>query len=119
MPLILAGAAPVRRDRSNGTLHAFNIGQLAALLHKRGRLDEAEPLYRRGLALLEHLLGPDHPDLASPINNLAVLLAERDQPQKAAALHRRALTILEQHVQPDHPTLTACRENLAALRAVA
>jgi tetratricopeptide (TPR) repeat protein len=86
-------------------------------LFRRGQVDEAEALYRRGLAQLERLLGIDHPDLAPPLNNLAVLLAKRGRTAEAAALHRRALAILEPCVASDHPTLLACRDNLAALNA--
>ncbi|MEN0064876.1 MAG: tetratricopeptide repeat protein [Myxococcota bacterium] len=32
---------------------------------------EAEPLYRRALALTEAALGPDHPSVGTPLNNLA------------------------------------------------
>jgi len=34
---------------------------------------EAEPLYKRSLAIREKALGPDHPDVAQSLNNLAVL----------------------------------------------
>ena len=38
-----------------------------------GRYAEAEPLYERALAIREKALGPDHPDVATSLNNLAVL----------------------------------------------
>ena len=34
---------------------------------------DAEPLYKRSLAILEKALGPDHPDAAAALNNLAEL----------------------------------------------
>jgi tetratricopeptide (TPR) repeat protein len=37
------------------------------------RYYEAEPLFKRSLAILEKALGPDHPDVASSLNNLALL----------------------------------------------
>ena len=40
----------------------------------QGKLDEAEPLYTRSLAILEKALGPDHPDVAQSLNNNAELL---------------------------------------------
>ncbi len=42
------------------------------LLKTQGKLDEAEPLYRRALAIFEASLGPAHPDVATSLNNLAV-----------------------------------------------
>jgi hypothetical protein len=38
----------------------------------QGELGEAEPLYRRALAIDEASLGPAHPDVATDLNNLAV-----------------------------------------------
>jgi hypothetical protein len=38
---------------------------VAVTLKFAGKLDEAEHLYRRALAILERELGPDHPDLAT------------------------------------------------------
>ena len=34
---------------------------------------EAEPLYQRALAIKEKALGPNHPDVATSLNNLAEL----------------------------------------------
>ncbi len=38
----------------------------------QGKLGEAEPLYRRALAIDEASLGPAHPDVAKDLSNLAV-----------------------------------------------
>lgn len=40
----------------------------------QGNYAKAEPLFQRSLAIREKALGPDHPDLATPLNNLAELL---------------------------------------------
>ena len=49
----------------------------APTLQAQGKLDEAEPLIRRDLAISEKALGPDHPDVAITLNNLAQLLQVR------------------------------------------
>jgi hypothetical protein len=46
-------------------------------LQDQGKLDEAEPLIRRDLAISEKALSPDHPDVAITLNNLASLLKVR------------------------------------------
>ena len=38
------------------------------------KYDDAEKLYKRSLAIEEKVYGPDHPDVATGINNLAALL---------------------------------------------
>ena len=40
----------------------------------QGNYEDAKPLYERSLAIREKVLGPDHPDVATCLNNLAGLL---------------------------------------------
>jgi tetratricopeptide (TPR) repeat protein len=49
------------------------LNNLAVLYHNQARYTEAEPLYKRSVAIYEKALGPDHPDVAQSLNNLAVL----------------------------------------------
>ena len=46
---------------------------------------EAEPLYKRSLAIREKALGPDHPDVANSLNNLAVALHRPRQIRRGGA----------------------------------
>ena len=41
----------------------------------QGKLDEADPLYLRVIEIGEKTLGPNHPDLATRLNNRAGLLS--------------------------------------------
>ena len=41
---------------------ATNPNNLAALLYAKGDYVQAEPLFRRALAVDENALGPEHPD---------------------------------------------------------
>ena len=50
---------------------AQSLNGLAALYKAEGRYADAEPLYKRCLAIREKALGPDHPDVAEPPNGLA------------------------------------------------
>ena len=49
------------RAGAPGDAHA-SVGNLAMLLIKQGKYDEAEPLYRRSLAGYEEAYGPAHPE---------------------------------------------------------
>ena len=40
----------------------------------QGKYDEAKPLYERANSIWEESLGPDHPQVATGLNNLAELL---------------------------------------------
>ena len=74
---------------------ATTLNSLAALLRAANRLDEAEPLLRRALAIDEASYAPDHPDVAMGLNNLAALLLDRNRLDEAEPLYRRALAIRE------------------------
>ena len=56
---------------------AFNVGQLAALCHVRGRHAEAARLYRRAHVLQRRAFGAGHPQLALTRANFATLRRER------------------------------------------
>jgi hypothetical protein len=43
---------------------AQSLNNLAELYRRLGRSADAEPLYKRSLAIREKVLGPDHPDIA-------------------------------------------------------
>ena len=40
----------------------------------QGKYDDAEPLFKRALAIREETLGRRHPDVATSLTNLAILL---------------------------------------------
>jgi tetratricopeptide (TPR) repeat protein len=95
------------------TARLFN--QLAVLLQAKARYGEAEPLFRRALAIIEASTGPDHPNVAVCLNNLASLLQATNRLGEAEPLLRRALAIDEAKCGPDHPKVAICLNNLALL----
>ena len=76
---------------------------------------EAEPLSKRSLAIREKALGPDHPHVATSLNNLAVLYRNQGRYKEAEPPHQRALMIQEKALGPEHPDVAASLNNLAAL----
>jgi hypothetical protein len=46
------------------------MNQLAGLLYSKALHDQTEPLLRRALAIDEKSFGPEHPDVATRLNNL-------------------------------------------------
>ena len=61
--------------------------------NKAGRYSEAEPLYKRSLQIMERVLGPDHPNVATVLENYADLLQKMDREKEAAELEARAKSI--------------------------
>ncbi len=91
------------------------LNQYALHLSARADHGAAEPLMRRALAIDETSLGPDHPDVATDLNNLAQLLQATNRLAEAEPLMRRALAIDETSFGPDHPNVAIRLNNLAAL----
>jgi hypothetical protein len=54
---------------------------------------QAEPLYKRSLAIKEKALGPDHPDVATSLENLANLYRATERDRGAVELEKRAARI--------------------------
>ncbi len=61
----------------------------------QGRYADAEPLYKRSMAIMEKAHGPEHPHVATSLNNLAELYRAQGQIGQAEALQKRALAIGE------------------------
>ena len=80
-----------------------------------GRNSTAQALYRRALFIEEESFGPDHPWVATHLNNLASLLKAIGSWSEAEQLYRRALEIDERSYGWDHPTIGSDLNNLAAL----
>ena len=68
---------------------------LGYVYQTQGRYADAEPMYRRSLAIYEKVLGRDHPDVADSLNNLAVLYRAQGRYADAEPLYRRSLAIRE------------------------
>ena len=67
------------------------------------------------LAIDEKALGPDHPDVATILNNLGELLWDKGDYAGAEPLIRQALGIGEKALGPDHPDVAIRLNNLAEL----
>ncbi len=91
------------------------MNQLGLLLNAKALHAEAEPLMRRALAIDEKSFGPDHPDVATDLDNLAGLLQATNRLVEAEPLLRRALAIDEKSFGPDHPEVATDLNNLAQL----
>ena len=72
---------------------ATGLNNLAMLYESQGKYAEAEPLYKRALAIYEKALGPDHPSVAESLNSLAGFYHAQGSYAEAKTLYRRALTI--------------------------
>ena len=92
---------PVSKEVANAILLEGQASDLAA----KGRVAEAEPLYRQSLATIEQSL-PNDPILAGSLNNVANFYVAQQRFGEAAELFERALAIYVSAYGDNH-TLTA------------
>ena len=69
------------------------------LYRDQGKYAEAEPFFKRSLAILEKTLGPEHPNEAKALENYAKLLRKANREAEAAKLEARAKAIRDKHAQ--------------------
>lgn len=94
---------------------AVEVNNLAEANRRMGRLDEAEALYKRAIALDEKA-GPENAaGLATSLNNLALVYRAQRRLDDAAKLHERSLAMLEKTLGPNHPDVARSLNNLATL----
>jgi tetratricopeptide (TPR) repeat protein len=94
---------------------ALRLSEVGLFLNECAEYTGAEPLYRRALSIDEASFGPNHPAVATVLNNLALLLVNTNRHAEAEPLYRRALEINEVSLGPDHPNVATGLSNLAGL----
>jgi CHAT domain-containing protein/tetratricopeptide (TPR) repeat protein len=78
---------------------------LGAAYSAQGRYSEAEPLYKRSLAIREEALGPDHPHVSTSLGNLAHLYQLQRDWQTAVEFWSRAAELTIRRANRDMDTL--------------
>ena len=71
----------------------------------QGRYEEAEKLYKRGLAINEKVQGVNHPAVAQALHNLGLISWRQGKYRDAEELNKRALAIREQALGANHPNV--------------
>ena len=72
---------------------ALSLNNLADLYSAQGKYTDAEPLYKRSLKINEKALGPDHPDVATVLENMVELYKYMGSQEEARRLEERAKAI--------------------------
>jgi tetratricopeptide (TPR) repeat protein len=63
------------------------------LYYSQGRYAEAEPLYKQALEMAKKALGPEHPHVATGLENYAELLRKTNREDEAIKLEKEAQAI--------------------------
>ena len=94
---------------------AKDLNQQVINLYRQGQYSKAIPLAREVLAIREKNLGPEHPAVASSLNNLAAMYYSLSDYASARPLYKRALAIRMKVLGLEHPSVASTLNNLAEL----
>src|SRR5262249_2915493 len=77
------------------TGEACRLHDVAVGAYGGGRIDEAEELFRRSIALFEQVEGPTSPDVAAALGNLGAVLEDKCDYPAAEECYIRAAKITD------------------------
>ena len=83
-------------------------------LYEQGKYQEAIPLTEQVVAIYEKSLGPEHPAVATILNNPAELYRIQGRHSEAELRYKQSLEI-KKRLEPDHPDMPVTLNNLALL----
>lgn len=91
------------------------LNESGVYLGIRAEFASSKNCYERALAILEKVHGPNHPQVATAVNNLGSVLEELGDLVGARAHYERALAIDEATYGPDHPQVAIRVNNLGSV----
>ena len=83
--------------------------------YRQAQYAKAEEVSRRILFISEKTLGPDHPYVATVLNNLATFLQNQGSYAEARSLLERSLAIFEKVLGPERPDVAVSLNYFAGL----
>jgi len=93
------------------------LNDLAEVYATRSDYPDAEPLFKRSLAIQEQELTRYRSGIARTLNNLGALYEATERPREARKLYRRVVTALQPALGRDNPSVKEARLRLAKLDA--
>ena len=83
--------------------------------HAQGKPEESLKYNFRALKIREKKLGPEHPKIATTLNNIAAVYYKQGMANKAIEYFKKSLFILSQTLGPNHPNTIKVKRNLDIL----
>jgi tetratricopeptide (TPR) repeat protein len=95
--------------------YALALNNIGYFYDIQGLFRQAEPYYKRAIAITEQVLGPDDPRLATNLYNLAISYQQQRRYNEAEPLYKRALQLREKALGPNDPSFAKEINNFASL----
>lgn len=84
-------------------------------LLQAAKFAEGIAIARQAIETQERVLGPDHPDISTSLNDLGYFYQEQGNYAAAEPLYQRAIAIREKTLGPENPHTAKCLNNLAGI----
>ncbi|MCT7990299.1 tetratricopeptide repeat protein [Laspinema olomoucense] len=94
---------------------ARRLSIIGRAFYDKGEYGKAEPLWKQAMNICRKVLGDEHPDTATSLNNLALLYKSQGRYREAEPLFLQALNIRRKVLGDEHPDIAGSLNNLAAL----
>ena len=94
---------------------ATALNNVALVLKKQGKIQDAERLFRNALDIDQKTFGNAHANVSRDCMNLAMLYSDTNKFSEAEQMFKRALAIDEQMGGPDHPFVALDLESYASM----
>jgi len=88
---------------------------LANLYYRSGRLKEAEPLFKRSIALSEKIYGPEHIKTGNSLGGLASSFYGTGRYAEAEPLFKRSLAIYEKFYEAEDANIAGSLLGMALM----
>jgi hypothetical protein len=95
----------------------MSMSNLAGVLTRQSKYEEAEAMSRQTLAQREKVLGPEHLQTLNSVHSLAHLLVAQDCYYESGTLYERACDAYSSVLGANHPTTRACRQHYSQMRS--
>ena len=113
--LWMAYQANSERDKKWASHAGGLMNNLANVYVEQGDYGKALEYYGKALAILERVLGSEHPDTATTYNNMAVVYDVQGDYEKALEYYGKALAIRERVLGSEHPDTASTYNNLGVV----
>src|SRR5438132_10536789 len=91
------------------------LGTQVVQLYEQGDYEQALALAQEAYDLSQKLPAPEHPLLATAMNNLGFLYDAMGSSAQARPLYEQALAMRQRLLGPEHPDVALSMRNLASL----
>ncbi|MEX1366634.1 MAG: serine/threonine-protein kinase, partial [Nannocystaceae bacterium] len=108
-------AEPLSRAAGETIARASYFSSLGAIADSQGEYEDARRFHERALAIKEKAMGPQHPTVATSLNNLGNAASALGDQEDARAALERALAIWKEAFGPGHPRVAGALSNLSTV----